>query len=59
MICWLITKLPIVLWIAKLFHQGRKVSKFVGIFPDKGWKGNEASMNAIDLGWKYVNGKHL
>ena len=45
---------------AKIFLSGKKkYQKFVSIFPDKGWNGNEASLNATDQGWKLVNGKHL
>ena len=36
-----------------------KILKVVSIFPAKGWKGNEASLNATDQGWKLVNHKHL
>ena len=45
---------------AKILRSGKiKYQKFASIFPDKGLKGNEASLNATDRGWKLVNGKHL
>ena len=45
---------------AKILPPGKKkYQKFVSIFPDKGLKGNEATLNATDWGWKLVNGKHL
>ena len=46
--------------VVLILPPGKKqYSKFVSIFPAKGWKGNEASLNETDQGWKLVNRKHL